>query len=292
MPRKTQAARVCGLLILLATLVHSQSTAETPFDRLNRLIANYADLKVDISSDRTTYFPGEPGQITISIFNPTSAALEVPDVRNSGAQGFDLLLKGFMTKPGTDWSTPQYPVGPPPLTVPSTFVQPGQRILLTFRTLDQNVQPWIDTGSMPSSPGPYRLAYRLGGSVDFEVGAPLVEVAAMATLHRTRTYWDDDGNQISEPLAAVVLAAGLGGDHLLLIAGKDMPSTYQVETNPDQTLDAAQVGQPWIRLRSVKSRITSLKATADASDLITIQYTTSDGTTQTVHLDSTRHAIN
>src|ERR1700723_3113924 len=60
-----------AFLVLLAGRLEGQS------ERI--LYANAAQLNIHLALDQTTYFPGEAASLTITVTNPTSNALQVPE---------------------------------------------------------------------------------------------------------------------------------------------------------------------------------------------------------------------
>jgi hypothetical protein len=226
----------------------------------------------------TPYFPGEPMKVEIKITNPTSSPLEIPDPNDPAVQCF---------KGNAEESCEV------PLAVRSTTIQPGQVITLNFDGEDAaSVKRWGVWGAAPTEAGKYTIRYLLGGSVEFEVGAPVVEASAMVPLPVFKTYqWKDMKEPETLQYAAILLAARLGDEHLLLVGRGNMPTTYRIRPNRnDGTLSGGDAGTvaPWIRLATAPSAITSLKGTADAKGRITVEYTTSGGAPQTLYLNEDR----
>lgn len=247
--------------------------------RALRLDDNYRQLAYTLSVDRDTpYFPGEPIKVEIRITNPTSSPLEIPDPNNPALQCF--------TGSYEEWCR----VG---LRPPSTVIQPGEVIALTVNSEDKQTAKRWGLGTAPTNPGKHHLTYLLGGRVDFEVGAPVVEASAMVPLQVFKTYQEPSmARPETLQYAATLLAARLGDEHLLLIGRRNMPTTYRIQPNrEDGTLSAGDAGTvaPWIRLATSPSAIASLKGTADPQGRITVEFSASDGATQTLYLNEDRH---
>ena len=88
-----------------------------------------------------------------------------------------------------------------------------------------------------------------------------------------------------------MLAAELGEQHVVMVSAGDLPVDGTVDANPDGTLHSPQAGAPWIRVAEVPFKITSLTATADAMDRITIDYAGADEVRHRVYLDEKRHPL-
>jgi hypothetical protein len=147
---------------------------------------------------------------------------------------------------------------------------------------------------MPTRPANYRLRFRLGGQVGFQIGAPVLEASAIVPLQEFKTF-RDDGMEEPETLqsAAMVVAVSLGGENMLFAAQHNMITTYRIDTAKDGTLSKGDAisGAPWIRLTTVPAKVTKLTGTADPSGQITLEYTTEDGGGGKIYLDKNRHPL-
>jgi len=245
-------------------------------DRASVLRHNDRQLEYALSVDRNTpYFPGEAMKIEIRITNPTSSPLEIPDPNSPAVQCFPGHVE--------EWCRV-------PLNVPTMTIQPGQVITLTFDGEDQEAAERWGFGGAAS--GRQRLKYLLGGSVEFEVGEPVLEASVFVPLQVFKTY-QERGMKEPETIqyAAMVVAARVGDEHVLLIGQKNTLATRAVAVGKDGTLLPRTIswGAPWIRLATFPTAITSLKGTADAKGRITLQYTGADSIEQTLYLNEQRH---
>jgi hypothetical protein len=144
----------------------------------------------------------------------------------------------------------------------------------------------------------------------------MLETSAVVPLPIFKTYQNKDMKEPkTQQYAAMIVAVELNGEHLLFVAQHNVLSTYEIKTGreltdadrlawkhgmrtgwaeqraKDRTLSSGTItaGIPWVRLATSPSPIASLKGTTDEKGRITIQYTTSDGVPQTVHLNESRH---
>jgi hypothetical protein len=144
------------------------------------------------------------------------------------------------------------------------------------------------------APGKERLQPLLGGSVTFQIGAPVLEASAIVPLQEFKTF-RDDGMDEPETLqyAALSVAVRVGDEHVVLVSSDNMPTTYTIEANKDGTLSyrTAIAGAPWVRLATVPAKVTKLTGTADPSGQITLEYTTEDGGGGKIYLDKSRHPL-
>ncbi len=92
-------------------------------------------------------------------------------------------------------------------------------------------------------------------------------------------------------MAAIVLVVRLGNEHLVMVSGKHLPADDVIETNPNGTVSGltARARSPGIRVTSAPFQDTSLKATVDGIDRMTIDYSGADGHVCTVRPDERRH---
>jgi hypothetical protein len=268
-------------------------------DRASQLRHNYRQLDYALSVDRDSpYFPGEAMKVEIRITNPTSSPLEIPDPNNPAVQCFTGHVE--------EWCRV-------PLKVPSTTIQPGQTITLTVDSEDPDAAKGWGFGPAPASPGKCKLRYLLGGSVEFEVGEPVLEASAVVPLQVFKSY---QAKGVREPktlqYAAMIVAVQLNGEHLVLVGQHDVMAGYEVEVGrepsfaddmawragrrtrsapgqADRTLSSrtAATGAPWVRLTTSSSAITSLKGMADSKGRITVEYTAA-GVPQTLYLNEQR----
>ena len=285
-------------LLPRAELHAQQADGDGPPSRLEGLWDNLIHMQVTITLDRSTpYFPGETATVTVTLTNPTSAPLEIPDPRAPGVSAFGVSKQGGPgTRDKSEWSLCE-PFDLLPPDVPSTVVPPGKSLTLVFHPEDKLVMPWELHGEMPTGPGTYRLYYVLADEtqpLEFQVGAPVLEASAIVPLQEFETY-QEEGMARPRTLqyAATIVAVQLAGEHVLLAAQNDAPTTYAVETEEDGTLTTREThgGAPWVRLRTVPSVVTSLKGTAAATGLITLEYTTADGGGGKIYLDKSRHPL-
>jgi hypothetical protein len=298
MIKKTWLLLAVFLLFGAAPPARATGGESGPQDRLERLWDNLNHMQVTVTLDRSTpYFPGETATVTVTLANPTSAPLEIPGPQAPGVAAFAIsMLGGPFTKSKSEWSTFE-PFDPTPEDVPSTVVPPGKSLTLVFHPEDRLVPPWETYGEMPAYPGMYRLYCALADltqPLEFQVGAPVLEASAIVPLQEFKTY-QEPGMDKPETVqkAAAIVAVRLGGEHLLLAAQHNTTTTSKVETEEDGTLTSGEThgGAPWVRLLTVPSKVTSLKGTADATGLITLEYTTADGGGGKIYLDKNRHPL-
>ncbi|MGA2434273.1 MAG: hypothetical protein ABSG25_03215, partial [Bryobacteraceae bacterium] len=178
------------------------------------------------------------------------------------------------------------------------IIQPGQTITLTFHPEEKLVVPWLWWGQLGLGgyPGSHRLEYLLGTStidyVDYEVGAPILESSVLVPLHVFKTWTSKGEHELTtEQQAAMIVAVQLAGEHVLFAATKNTTARLKIKPEKDGSFSDSLLGAPWIRLATVSSKITTLTATTDADDRITLKYATANGTTGTIYLDKNRHPL-
>ena len=240
--------------------------------RADMLFRNYHKLTYTLTVDRNTpYFPEEAIKIEIRIANPTSSPLEIPDPNDPRLQCFTGHVE--------EWC--RVPFNPP-----STVIGPGQVIILTADSEDLGAaKHWGLIGAASW------FHYLLGGSVDLEVGTPILEASAVVPLRVFKTYRETGMSKPKTIQEAVLLVAvQLNGEHVIMAAQHNVSSTYGLDRIKNGTLPYRDVstGAPWVRLATLPAAVTILKATADDKDRLTVQYV-SGGVARTMHLDEKRH---
>ncbi len=282
-----QIYRVAGLAVAVGAAMRAQAIFETPEERVTKLSRNSRSLKVEMTMDRAVYFPGEPATITVTVSNPTERTLEVPLVTDP---------EGFYgsVKMGRGWTIPPDPPHWPDAAT-STVLPPGQKITFTINTLDKTYRPWHMMGATPFTPGKYSVRSLLGGSVEYEVGTPILEKGMLVPLHKTETYQPEavDEQPVTEQRAVLLVGVQMGDEHIVAVSSDDVPIEAAIRTNANGTLSdrTSQLGTPWIRVATGQSKITDLSASVDALDVITVEYTTEDGVRHRIPLDVNRHPI-
>jgi len=117
--------------------------------------------------------------------------------------------------------------------------------------------------------------------------------ATVMPLQSFKTYqWKDMKERKTYREEALLIAARMGDDHLLMASQGNISATYKAPASPEGSIPEGWVGagKPWIRIATSPSPITSLKGTADDKGLITVEYTTADGVQHPpLHLDEKRH---
>jgi hypothetical protein len=283
------SARTClmTLAILGACMAFGQAPANPDDDtggppnlsadqaRYIGIMTNLERVDIQVTTDRDLYFPGETIKMTLKITNPTAAPLEIPDPNDPKAQGFRRINSI-------------------PSDVRSVVLQPGQTVTLTVDSEGNGAGPpwWLKEAAC--APGKERLQPLLGGSVTFQIGAPVLEASAMVPLGLFKTSQDEGMDQPeTSQYGVMIVAVQMNGEHLILAALHNLRTDYRIETNKDGTLSdrAAIAGAPWVRLATVPAKVTKLTGTADPSGQITLDHTTEDGGGGKIYLDKSRHPL-
>ncbi len=285
---------------------------EARIAREKLLTANLSQVRAVISLDRATpYFPGEAATVTVTMTNPTSTPLEIPDPRVPEGPSFEYSRQGGPgTKDKSEW--PPFS-GSRPWDLNPTFVmQPGQSISMTFPS-DQCGHPCQAFDTMPMSPGSYRMRFRIGrdneglrndidsseahgwaigDAIEFQVAAPELEAWTLVPLQEFSTF-QDKGVEKPETLqsATMIVAVLINGEHLVMAAQHKTITTDKILERDKEDNRWAYGGEPWVRLATLHSKVTKLSGEADPTGRITLEYTTEDGGGSRVHLDENRHPL-
>jgi hypothetical protein len=196
---------------------------------------------------------------------------------------------GVGMKDKSEW--PEF--GPPkPLLSdldPTTVMQPGQTITMTFPP-DRCERPYPTFANVPTIPGNYRLRFRLGGEVEFQVGAPALETWAVVPLQEFTTF-QEEGMKAPETVqkAAMIVAVSLNGEHVIMAAQHNASASRKILELDKEENRWIHGGEHWVRLATLTSKVTRLSGTADPSGQITVEYATEDGGGRKLYLDKNRH---
>ena len=254
--------------------------------RFSTLITNLRQAKVTLLTDREVYFPGEVLKLTVTVTNPTSQPLEIPDPNDPRAQRIKGCYADYEDW-GSSYSDPRNPRGAIGLDVRRVILQPGQSISLTVDSEDKAAAAqWCLSGA-----GEGTLSTILGGSVTVHTSAPVLETWAIVPLQEFKTIQQ---KYMKEPKtvqqAVEIVAVRLGGEHLVMVSKGNVSATYKVEAEQDGTFDA-RGGGAWVRLATPHSKVAKLSGTADPSGQITLEYSTEDGGGSRISLDKNRHPL-
>jgi hypothetical protein len=129
----------------------------------------------------------------------------------------------------------------------------------------------------PCEPGTYNLTRQL----TFEVG-----VAELDAWDKVPFIEKPD----AAPRFALLVAARIGGEHVLLVSRSNVPAYEDVHATPggDLSRGACQQVESWIRLLTLPVAVTGLRGATDHFGQMTIECTQADGAVRTLKLDATR----
>jgi hypothetical protein len=248
-------------LLASAIALRGQCVAVGPRPELAGLYQAIGNLRL---LDHTTpYFPGENLKVTITVTNTTSSPLKILDPAEAA---FD------RTRGAVDscvWPFRDYR---------SVVIQPGQTVRRTIDSADRKAALRSFLEPAPCEPRTYNLTRQL----TFEVGVAEVEAWAMVPVIERRT-----------PQFALLVAAQVGGEHVLLVSSSNVRAYESVHATPggDLSRGACQHVESWIRLLVLPVAVAGLKGTTDHSGRMTIECTEADGAAQTLKLDANRQLI-
>lgn len=290
-----------AMAILCAVALHAQVAGNDEDDdsgrppalspelaRYMRLMHNLGQAKVTASADRALYFPGEAMKLTLTVTNPTSQPLEIPDPNDPGTQ----RVRGCIADSEAIPLDPANPPGAIRRDVHSVILQPGQSVTLTADSEDEETAERWCLG--PTGPGEETMKFLLGGTLTVQTGSPLLEASALVPLQVFHAY---QGKDMKQPKtvqkAAAIVAARLNGEHVVMVAQHNVSVGRKIVPGRDGALSPGDVVSlaPWVRLATVTSKVTKLSGTADATGRITLEYTTEDGGGSRVYLDQNRHPL-
>ena len=239
-------------------------------------IENTRQLQSTLSLDRDTYFPGEAGFFTVTVRNPGSTPLEVPDPFSAGSSCFAMrkLLEG-----GTSIPLSTQPV------CPSRVVETGAQTTAILAGGDQR-QTIVSSDTLAlaldanaTAPGPpvlnrpgyYQVEYvyhHLHPSVVFRVVAPHLDADTVVRLQDV-TYTDPNtGKPVRLPAYLHVLALRWNSQTFICVS--QFPDSGGKGVSADARGDFPGAGFPYVRIATSQEPIRFLNATVDANDRLSV----------------------
>lgn len=207
---------------------------------------------------------GAPVQVVAYVTNPTQAALEIPDPNDIRAGE-----PSISRRTGAGWRLDSENTGTIELSVPSRVINPSETIVISRPSTDaipDSESFWLPQGKLPDSEGHYILMY-VGGKVEFDITQPTKLLSVDAPLHAEQTEFDLRYQKSFTGNADMTVEAVMddGWPTIRWYPGQFDPASYNDLLVPGvYRLPAVDGSSP--------GPIVSLTATADASDLITIDF--------------------
>jgi hypothetical protein len=270
--------RYLGLLALGTSL-----WAQDP--RIDQIPNNMGKVVVTLKLDREVYFPGELGNLTITVQNPTAQDLVIWKPFESETGAVVLLQKAGVSARarGTEYG----PVSPDPYVInistiseqplPTAIIRSGEQLGKTAQFFDRILgrtpeSMLLLTGSAPPQAGDFRVEY-WGQSADFQVVAPVFEGSAKIELTDFEEVSVADAAPTRVRLRAYAFVLGYGGKHFICVERLPYPHDAG-EIIKDQEGRVTDLGLPfrrYTRFAETDEPIRSLRGTSDAAgDLVLI----------------------
>lgn len=265
----------------------------------NALWKETAKLNSTVVMDREEYFASEAAEYRFVVTNPTALPVDVVEPFHSIAGGADiyrLLPPGSATKRQNLWSEP---AGGRVLfetrRLPSRRLNPGESIEFKLPLADGSCPTTIFRCGIPNVPGDYEIEYSYGRSTPtvFRVVAPTLRLLTDVPFQRRSESPERDfhGNLTGKTLLfprVVPVAVLQHGNQYYVVAGK-IPFANSADIKPGE-LVRNQI-HDYVRLASTDRMITSIQASADSAENITITYVDQDGKQTVIRLDPSRKPV-
>ena len=218
---KTIRQTILVVLLVASIRVDAQIKLEEP---TSLAVQNINKLEMTLTLDHAVYVPGEVMIFTVSVRNPTSQSLEIPNPFWPKRAGIDLLEKDserarelhveymyLSPHPSSDFS---------PRDDEKTLLQPFQTITESIRS-DEVVfssGPVLPRMAAPDRPGAYRVIYSYAprAHADFTVAQPILErFTSIAFKAGERKNEQGKTEPVLQKINAIALA--VGKQHLVLL---------------------------------------------------------------------------
>lgn len=210
-----QIARTIHLIaaLIAATQLHGQlQTGAEPSRTPSPAILNIGKLETTITTDHLVYGPGEVIKFTISVGNPTSQPLQIPNPFWSLGVGIDLLETGTERSAvyGTEFTfaSPHPNSSGAPLDKDLVLMQPSETMTRTIRSDEPTRPGGGPVIYLPIKSGRYRVVYSLAPSkyASFTIAQPILE--RFTTVKLPASGSSGSGAPGSHRMNAFVLAFG------------------------------------------------------------------------------------
>jgi hypothetical protein len=275
---------LAGVLLAVAAPAWAQNSGVM---QRAQLLENQAKLHVTLTLDRQAYLPGELAELTISIVNPTTQGLEIPQPFSQGTGALMLLEKDRRTREGVvPGYTPallepdemQHLPGYEPPPLPSVHIEAGGSIVKQFRSWDPAKGNWgwlIYRGSAPTWAGEFRLEY-WGGQVDFRVMSPSFEGMTRILLPE----WEDvlvgvHGEMERRQRRTFAFVLEAEGEHYVCVFNHAVPydpdPVRRFRTGPVRRADMEQL-TAFQRIGESKLPLPTVAAESDGDGTITVSW--------------------
>jgi uncharacterized repeat protein (TIGR02543 family) len=266
----------CGHIVkvLIATAIggaQAQNLVDT-------LLDNSEKLQTTVTLDRSVYFPDEAAVVTISVVNPTAAALQV-------FAPFTMLTGCLEV-----YASPLLPGSTDPIceslvdaTTPTTIMQPGEQRQVTLNSYENQFDrglPAMYGGSAPRQAGSFVLGYGYWNAnpVPFQVELPHLEAAAVVRVADV-TDIDETGKDIQFPGYRHAFAVEWQGQTFICVTRGASRTSSPV--TPDANGDLEDPPEIITRIATSANPVVSLTVTADAAGNLTINWQDAEGNQQT-----------
>lgn len=262
--------------------------------QITALVNSTRKLDVSLQLDRSIYFPGEDISFSIAISNRTGQVLEVLEPMHIRTGGINLYQKDvlYLKETGTMWKPlAPHPTGPSEIgsNVPTRWINPAENVASSFRASDGDAakHSLLYLYAAPEREGDYQLQYGYGhgASATFSIVYPKLEAWAEAVMAKPYEYHEVDihrkptGKISSMRRIVRVVALEYQGSHYVAVSLEPVANVAHPRLVVGGLFTAGinrQIGI-YKRVATSTQAITSLKASSDASEHITITYTEQNG---------------
>jgi hypothetical protein len=270
-----------GIVVLAATALGLQAQdSET-------LVDNTLQLRVTLSLDRTTYFPGEAAVLTLTVINPTAATLPVLAPFNSDTGCLNIFnIVGNQSPALMGSEIHCFLVD---ANTPTALLASSEQRQATLNSYD----PFFDIGlpampagmAVPTDAGYYMMRYSYGAqaSAAWTVVSPHVEAVSVAQVQDGSYVDAASGDTLQYAQYMHAFALRWAGQSYICVTQSPTALNDPPRMNSNGDLVGDSPG-PYIRVASSQNSIVSLTLTADPSGNLTLLWQDSAGSQQTLPL--------
>lgn len=255
-----------GVLCLVCEL-----QAQTP----DILSENTGRLNVQMTLDRSTYFPGEAAVVTITVTNPTSGPLQVlaPFTNNTGCLvTYNQPAGGPPSPYGADTVCDGLPIA-----AHETVIAAGAQVQIQLNGCCEMFDFGGSGVDIPEAPGTYSINYFYAGSgsAPFSVVVPHLDAAGVVQMSDLSYTDPTTGETVDQPSYMHLFALRSGNQSYICVTVS--PVANDLPTSPDVNGNYTSGEPQYKRIATSQNPVVAISGTTDGAGNLAIQWQDSTG---------------
>ena len=221
MTTNTTARRITWLTAFILSAPGARLGAQmNPTLAQREIFRNVDKLESKMTLDQEEYLPGENARVTVTLRNPTSVPLQIPEPFHQQTGGCEVFMKQPAATGGPDRYAGQQPVKAATdhvfWNVPTITLAPGQEITQTVSPRDRTA--WRGDLYIPDRPGDWEVTYGYDHRIhaDFKI-VRATKVWAVSAVHLPPAEEKDEigRSTMKVPVVPFMIIETLPGEYWL-----------------------------------------------------------------------------